>query len=75
MGLLSKNDLLQKYEKERVKTDNYTRVMGYLRPFRLVIRWDGHEEVTSSFNTGKLGEVKERVWFKTQKSLEKFNSK
>lgn len=69
MNLLGKNELLEKYEDERIKTDIYTRVMGYLRPYRLIERIDGKQIVGSSFNIGKQGEFRQRTWFETQKYM------
>lgn len=63
---MGKTSLLQKYQVERIKCDNWTRVMGYYRPARLIDRSNGTQEVGSSYNIGKQGEFKERVFFKTQ---------
>lgn len=65
---MSGRELLFKYEAERIKCDNWTRVMGYYRPARLIDRSNGTQEEGSSFNTGKRGEFKERVFFKTLES-------
>lgn len=63
---MGKKSLLEKYQVERVKCDNWTRVMGYYRPARLIERANGKQEETSSFNIGKQGEFKERVFFNTE---------
>lgn len=63
---MSKNELLKKYENERTMTDNWTRVMGYYRPARLVQREDGKQKAGSSYNKGKQSEFAERVFFRTQ---------
>ena len=43
--------------------------MGYMRPYRLIERIDGKQIVGSSYNKGKQGEFKERVFFETQKYM------
>ncbi len=48
---MSNKELLHKLESKRTRCIVYTRVMGYHRP-------------VESFNTGKVGEHKERVQFK-----------
>lgn len=67
--MLSKSELLKKYSTQRTMTDCWTRVMGYYRPARLIDRVNGKQEVGSSFNIGKQGEFKERIFFKTQKEF------
>ncbi|MFN3978616.1 MULTISPECIES: anaerobic ribonucleoside-triphosphate reductase [Sulfurihydrogenibium] len=47
----TKEEILQMLEGKRTKTLQYTRVVGYYRPIE-------------SFNKGKKGEFKERVYFK-----------
>lgn len=47
----TKEEILQMLESKRTKTLQYTRVVGYYRPIE-------------SFNKGKKGEFKERVYFK-----------
>lgn len=51
---MSRNELFKKYEAERTPTLSYTRCMGYIRP-------------VVSFNTGKVSEYKQRVFFKETK--------
>lgn len=61
---MGKKSLLEKYQEERVKCDQWTRVMGYYRP---AVSIDRTTNTTgSSFNLGKQSEFKERVFFKTQ---------
>lgn len=56
MEIELKNDILKEHEDERTKLENYTRVMGYIRP-------------TSSFNEGKRSENEERQFFTEKASL------
>lgn len=63
---MSKDEILKKYEKERTMTDNWSRVMGYMRPSRLIQRnEDGTQVAGTSYNKGKVSEFKERVFFNT----------
>lgn len=48
---MKKEEILKMLEHLRTKTLQYTRVVGYYRPIE-------------SFNKGKKGEVKERIYFK-----------
>ena len=48
---MSRDEILKKLNDKRTKCTVWTRVMGYHRP-------------VDSFNTGKKGEHKERVYFK-----------
>lgn len=47
---MTKNQFLEQNKDKRTKCQNFTRVMGYIRP-------------TDSYNTGKKGEFNERVFF------------
>ncbi len=49
--ILQREEILKLLEDRRTKVLNYTRVVGYYRPIE-------------SFNKGKKGEFKERVYFK-----------
>lgn len=51
-------DILKEHEAERTKLENYTRVMGYIRP-------------VASFNDGKLSEYKERLFYNSDINLKK----
>lgn len=51
---LQREEILKLLEDRRTKVLNYTRVVGYYRPIE-------------SFNKGKKGEFKERVYFKAKK--------
>jgi hypothetical protein len=53
---LSKEKILKLFENERTKTLQYTRVVGYYRPIE-------------SFNKGKKGEFKERVYFEIENNI------
>lgn len=48
---------------------------GYYRAPRLIERANGYQEITTTFNIGKQAEFKQRVFFKTQKSLETHKDK
>lgn len=48
---MGKVDLLNKYQAERTKCLQWSRVMGYYRP-------------SESYNIGKQSEFNERTWFK-----------
>lgn len=58
---MTNEDILNAHQEERTKLENYTRVMGYIRP-------------VSSFNIGKTGEYQERKFF-TEKASIKENNK
>lgn len=76
MLLLSRQQLLDKYADERVGCDVYTRVMGYLRPRWVWSRLDGEKPTKgSTYNIGKQSEFDERIFFKTQKSMQKHKDK
>ena len=49
---MTQDELLKQLEDKRVKPMVYTRVMGYHRP-------------VESFNKGKLGEHRQRLYFET----------
>ena len=53
---LSKEEMLKILEDKRTKTLQYTRVVGY---YRLI----------ESFNKGKKGEFKERVYFEIENNI------
>ncbi|MDY0365943.1 MAG: hypothetical protein GX118_08135 [Arcobacter butzleri] len=53
---MSKNEILEQNQNKRTKCMVYTRVMGYHRP-------------VESFNIGKIGEHKQRIYFKEKTSL------
>ena len=53
MNLVKSNSILEMYVEKRTKCLVYTRVMGYHRP-------------VESFNKGKKGEHKQRIYFKEQ---------
>lgn len=63
-AMLSKGEILAKYEAQRTPCDMWTRVMGYYRP---AVLWEriGRPVRGSSFNIGKQGEFRERTFFKT----------
>lgn len=52
------SNILEMHQDERTEVENYTRVMGYLRP-------------VASFNTGKVGEYNERKFFTEEASIKK----
>lgn len=54
--LINKEEILQKLVDKRTKVLHYTRVVGYYRPIE-------------SFNKGKKGEFKERVYFREKNNL------
>lgn len=56
---------MAKYKGQRTPCDMWTRVMGYYRPAVLWERTSGAPVRGSSFNVGKQGEFKERIFFKT----------
>ena len=47
---MNREEILNKNKDRRTKCTNWTRVMGYHRPF-------------DTFNKGKQGEFRERKWF------------
>ena len=57
MNLVKSNSILEMHVEKRTKCLVYTRVMGYHRP-------------VESFNIGKKGEHKQRIYFKEQLSQE-----
>ncbi len=59
---MKNEDILNEHETERTKLENYTRVMGYIRP-------------VSSFNDAKLTEYNERQFFSESVSMETAKTK
>lgn len=55
---MSREELFKKYASERTPTLTYTRCMGYIRP-------------VAAFNSGKVSEYRERVFFTEDIAMKK----